>query len=88
MTRCSNASYAESKIYIFLCIIFLLQDVDWELSPDACYPGHELNGGEAILSFHQKWMTSGAPDGKLLVRLVENPVSTFLCMHRHRAEVL
>lgn len=62
--------------------------MDWELSPNACYPGHELNGGEAILSFHQKWMTSGAPDGKLLVRLVENPVSTFLCMHRKSIEHL
>jgi len=59
------------------------KDVDWELSPDACYPGHELNGGEAILSFHQKWMTSGAPDGKLLVRLVENPERTVSCTPHH-----
>ena len=49
------------------------------LSPEASFPGHELSGGVVIFSFHRKWMASAAPDGKLLTRLVESPVSTFTC---------
>ena len=52
--------------------------MDWELSPESSYSAHELDGGQAALSFHQKWLASVAPDGQLMLRLVENPVSPIL----------
>lgn len=58
---------------IYLSIVQEL--VQWELSPDSCYPAHELPGGDLLLSFHNKWLGSVAPDGQLMIRLVENPVS-------------
>ncbi len=51
------------------------EPVQWELSPDSCYQAHELPGGQLMLSFHHKWLASVAADGRLLLRLVEKPVS-------------
>lgn len=46
------------------------------LLPDVCYKGHELDGGKAVLSFHQKWVASIASDGVVFLRLLEKPVSS------------
>ena len=46
------------------------------MCPAASYQGHDMNGVEISLSFHRKWIASAAKDGSLMVRLVENPVST------------
>ena len=46
-----------------------------ELSADILIPAHDMDGVHLGLSYHQKWLASAASDGKLAVRLVENPVS-------------
>ena len=49
--------------------------MEWELSPDITLPAHDVGKIHLALSFHQKWIASAASDGKLFLRLVENPVS-------------
>jgi len=39
------------------------------------YDGHDLEDIKTALSFHQSWFISGSNDGKLLLRLVDDPVS-------------
>lgn len=43
---------------------------DFKLKPTDVFPGHELHGGHVILSPHQRWLASCAPDGKLVLRAV------------------
>ena len=40
------------------------------------YPGHELKGGSLLMSPHQKWLMSSAPDGVVRLRLV----TTLVCV--------
>ena len=50
--------------------------MEWNLSPDVTLSAHDMGGVQLKLSFHQKWIASAANDGKLIVRLVESPVSS------------
>lgn len=40
------------------------------LSPDSNYEGHQLQGGNILLSPHLKWLASYAPDGALSLRTI------------------
>ena len=39
------------------------------------FPGHELGKAHLQLSYHQKWLVTGAADGRIILRLIEVPVS-------------
>ncbi|XP_070541265.1 cilia- and flagella-associated protein 43-like isoform X2 [Ptychodera flava] len=42
------------------------------LQPLAEFPGHELPGGKVVLSPHQKWLATCAPDGRVHVRTMDD----------------
>ena len=66
----------------YFCYTDLLpiKDMDRELSPDTILPAHDMGKVQLDLSFHQKWIASAASDGKLFLRLIENPVSDQKCV--------
>ena len=49
-----------------------------ELNLDSRHPSHDLHGGKVVISFHQKWSATVAQDGKLSLRVIDNPVSVFI----------
>lgn len=59
------------------------KDMEWELSPDITLPAHDVGKIHLALSFHQKWIASAASDGKLFLRLVENPEKAVTCTPHH-----
>lgn len=61
---------------LHVCIALLPKGMEWNLSPDMTLSAHDMAGVQLKLSFHQKWIASAANDGKLIVRLVESPVSS------------
>ena len=46
-----------------------------ELSADSIVAAHDGGTVQLGISFHQKWLASAGSDGRLLLRLVEKPVS-------------
>ena len=69
------ANYSVLRLLIFITPFLPIKDMDRELSPDIALPAHDMGKVQLSLSFHQKWIASAASDGKLLLRLTENPVS-------------
>ena len=54
---------------------FPTKDVDLNLSPESIVAVHDEGTVQLELSFHQKWIASAGSDGRMLLTLVENPVS-------------
>ncbi|KAK7108965.1 cilia- and flagella-associated protein 43-like isoform X2 [Littorina saxatilis] len=56
------------------------------LSPESSFTGHQLLGGEVLLSSHLKWLASYAPDGILMLRTIGSMDRTVsICAHDYRA---
>ena len=65
-------------VYFWCCI----QGEDKTLVVQEQFPNHQLCGGQLSLSAHQLWLASSAPDGKVIVRLASEPVSTqWICQY-------
>ena len=63
------------------CTFFpLFQICEVSLNDLAPITNHDLVGGSYRLSFHQRWLVSCGRDGKLLLRLVESPVSDLIVL--------
>ena len=62
-----------------LAVLFLCAEQkdasELTLEPEASYPGHQLQGGEVLLSPHLKWLASYAPDGYVMLRTIGSMVS-------------
>ena len=60
---------------VIYCILLQETSKDSYLQPIEEADGHELAGGQLMMSPHNKWLATFSPDGKLAVRLANGLVS-------------
>lgn len=65
----------DSVMLLIVCPELLLQNMEWELTPNDCFSVGELRNGKMISSFHQKWLGIGSIDGRIRILTVKKPVS-------------
>ncbi len=52
----------------------LLQNMEWELTPNDYFSVGELRNGKIVSSFHQKWLGIGSIDGHIGSLIMNKPV--------------